>query len=88
MISNSISYVIPPQMKTLTMVIRILMHIFQSPLKLERCKLLKAARRPKKCGVINYLKLFRTVYRRLSRYVTLQRQMYKNAILLPSSSFE
>ena len=39
--------------------------LLQSRLKLEHCKLHKAARHPTKCDVINDAKLFPTVYRRI-----------------------
>ena len=65
MISECISDDIPPQMKILNMVIPILMHLLQFELKLERCKPYKATRHPTKCDVINDIKLFPTVYRRI-----------------------
>ena len=40
--------------------------LLQSRLKLERCKLHKYARNPTKCDVINDVKLFPTVYRRIN----------------------
>ena len=39
--------------------------LLQFPLKLERCKLHKAACHPTKCDIINDDKLFLTVYRRI-----------------------
>ena len=39
--------------------------LLQFPLKLEPCKLHKAARHPTKCDVINDVKIFPTVYRRI-----------------------
>ena len=60
MISERISDGIPPQMKILHMVIPILMH-----LKLERCKPHNATRHLMKCDIIDDVKLFPTVYRRI-----------------------
>ena len=42
--------------------------LLQFELKFERCKSHKAARHPKKCDVINDVKLFLTVYLRISGY--------------------
>ena len=55
MISDCILDDIPPQMKTLNMVIPILMHFC---LKLEHFKLHKAAHHPMKCDIIYDIKLF------------------------------
>ena len=77
MISERISDDIPPQMKMLNMDIPILMHLLLlSHLKLERCKPHKAARHPTKCDVINDVKLFPTVYRRIDcrKLLTLSNQ--------------
>ena len=51
--------------------------LLQSRLKFDRCKPHKAARRPTKCDVINDVKLFLTVYRRLycRKFLTLSNQM-------------
>ena len=51
--------------------------LLQSRRKLERCKLHKVARCPRKCHVINDVKLFLTVYRRIycSTCLTLSNQM-------------
>ena len=51
--------------------------LLQFPLKLERCKWQKAPRHPMKCDVINDIKLFPTVYRRIycSKFLTLSNQM-------------
>ena len=45
-------------------------------LKLERCKMRKAALHPTKCDVINDVKLFPTVYRRINcrKFLTLSNQ--------------
>ena len=55
--------------------------LLQFPLKLKRCKPHKAARHPTKCDVINDVKLFPTVYRRIycRKFLTLsnQRSRYK-----------
>ena len=59
MISDCISDNIAPQMKILNMVIPILMHL-QSRLKLEHCKLHKAAHHTTKCNLIVVVKLFAT----------------------------
>ena len=61
MIYERISDDIPPQMKILNMVIPILMHLCSL-----RCKPHKAARHPRKCDVINDVKLFPTLYRRIN----------------------
>ena len=65
MISERIFDDIPPQMKILNMVIPILMHFCILNLKLERCKPDKASGHPRKCDLINDVKLFQTVYRRI-----------------------
>ena len=62
MIFERISDDIPPQMKILNMDIPILMHF---DLKLERCKPHKAARHLTKGDVIDDIKPFPTVYRRI-----------------------
>ena len=55
-------------MKMLNIVIPILMHFsVQFLLKLEHCKLHKAAHHPMKCEVINDVKLFRKF---LTRHIT------------------
>ena len=64
MISERISDDISPQMKILNMVITILMHL-RSFLSSERCKLHNVACHTTKCDVINDVKLFPTVYRRI-----------------------
>ena len=64
-VSNCISNHIHTQMKMLNMVIPILMHFEQICLRLECCKHHKAAIYPTKCDVINYFKLFPTVYHML-----------------------
>ena len=61
MISERISDHIPPQMKILNIVIPILMHFAVS----TRLGALKAARHPRKCDIINDVKLFPAVYRRI-----------------------
>ena len=50
--------------------------LLQFELKFERCKPHKAARHPTKCDVINDVKLFPTVYRRIHcrKYLTLSNQ--------------
>ena len=50
--------------------------LLQFSLKLDRCKLHKAARHPTKCGVSNDIKQFPTVYRRIScrKFLTLSNQ--------------
>ena len=71
MISERISDDIPPQIKLLNMVIPILMHYgsFHSNWSV-------AAHHPTKCGVINDIKLFPTVYRRIycRKFLTLSNQ--------------
>ena len=59
----------------LNMVVPIPMHFF----KLELCKLLKAARHPIKHDIINDVKLFATVYRRIycRKFLTLSNQMLR-----------
>ena len=56
--------------------------LLQFCLKLERCKLHNAARHPRKCDVINDVKLFPTVYRRIycRKFMTLsnQKSRYKS----------
>ena len=56
--------------------------LLQFCLKLERCKPHKAARHPTKCDVINDVKLFPTVYRRIHcrKFLTLsnQKSRYKS----------
>ena len=71
MISERISDDKPPQMKILNMVIPILMHLC-----MERCKPHKAARHPTKCDVINDVKLFPAVYRKIycRKFLTLSNQ--------------
>ena len=51
--------------------------LLQFELKLERCKPNKVARHPTKCDVINDVKLFPTVYRRIycRKFLTLSNQM-------------
>ena len=73
MISERISDDIPPKIKILNMVIPIQMHFF---FKLELCTPLKTARHPTKCDVINDVKLFPTVYRRIycRKFLTLSNQ--------------
>ena len=79
MISERISDNIFPQIKILITVIPILMHFksLQLCLKLERCKPHKAACHPTKCDVINEVKQFPTVYRRIycRKLLTLSNQM-------------
>ena len=65
MISERISDDIPHQMKNLNMVNPILMHFFQFRFKYECCKPHNATRHLMKCDVINDVKLFPTVYRRI-----------------------
>ena len=69
MISNCISNDTPPQMYIMNMLIPIRMHfcaclLIKSlfHLKLEHGKPHKAACHPMKCGMINDVKLFQTVY--------------------------
>ena len=56
--------------------------LLQFRLKLEHCKSHNAARHPTKCDVINDVKLFPTVYRRIycRKYLTLsnQKSRYKS----------
>ena len=59
MISERISIDIPPEINIFNMVILILMHSAVLS-QIERC-----ARHPTKCDVINDVKLFPTVYRRI-----------------------
>ena len=61
MISERVSDDIRPQMKNLNMVIPILVHFC----KLEHSKQHTVAHHPTKCDVINDVKLFPTVYRRI-----------------------
>ena len=51
--------------------------LLQFELNLERCKPHKAARHPMKCDIINDVKLFPTVYRRVycRKFLTLSIQM-------------
>ena len=65
MISERISDDIPPQMKILNMFIPILMYFCSFVSALQRCKSHKAARHPMICDVINDVKLFPIVYRRI-----------------------
>ena len=65
MISERISYDIPPQMKILNMVIPNSNALLQFCLKFERCKPRNTARHPTKYDVINDVKLFPAVYRRI-----------------------
>ena len=55
---------------------------FQFRLELKRCKPHKAARHPTKCGVINDVKQFPTVYRRIycRKFLTLSNQMSRYKI--------
>ena len=64
MICERISDDMPPQMKILNMVIPILMH-FCSFVPNWSVKPHKAAGQPARCDVINDVKLFPTVYRRI-----------------------
>ena len=69
---------IPPQMKILNMVIPILMHICSSDSNRSaesRIKAHKAARHPRKCDLINDVKLFPAVYR---KFLTLSNQTSRN----------
>ena len=80
MISESICHDIPPQMKILNMVIPILMHFYNliSNWSVARCiKLHKGVRHPTKVDIINEVKLFPTVYRRIycRKFLTLFNQM-------------
>ena len=56
--------------------------LLQFPLKLELSKPQKAARHPTKCDVINDVKLFPTVYRRIycCKFLTLSNQMLRYKI--------
>ena len=65
MISECISDNKPPQMNILNMVNPHSNAILPFHLKLECCKLHKAAHHRTKCDVINDIKLFPTVYRRI-----------------------
>ena len=53
--------------------------LLQFELKLERCKPHKATRHPTKCDVINDVKLFPTVSRRIycCKFLTLSNQMLR-----------
>ena len=53
--------------------------LLQSRLKLEHCKLHKAACHPMKCDVINDVKLFQTIHRRIycRKFLTLSNQMWR-----------
>ena len=77
MISERIYDDTPPQMKILNMVIPILMHFCCFV-----CKPHNAARHPTKCDVINDVKLFPAVYRRIyyRKFLTLsnQKSRYKS----------
>ena len=72
MISERITDYIPPQIEILNMDA-----LLQSRLKLEHCKLHKAARHPTKCDVINDVKLFPSVYCRIycHKFLRLSNQM-------------
>ena len=59
MISDRISYDIPPQIKILNIVIPFLM-LFQQFCLIEALHAALIARHPPKCDVINYVKLFPT----------------------------
>ena len=79
MISERISDDIPPQMKILNMVIPILMRFYKLVSNWSvagRIKAHKGVRHPTKCGVINDIKLFPTVYRRIYclKFLTLSNQ--------------
>ena len=82
MIYERISDDIPPQVKILNTFIPHSNAILHLCLKLERYKPHKAARHSTKCDVINDVKLFPTVYRRIycSKCFTLsnQRSRYKS----------
>ena len=73
MISERISYDIPPQMKILNIVIPILMHFCSF---VECWKPHKAAHHPTRRDVINDVKLFPPVYRRIycRKFLTLSNQ--------------
>ena len=81
MISERISDDISPQMKILNMVIPILMHFCSFVLN-ERCKPRNTARHPTTYDVINDVKLFPAVYRRINcrKFLTLsnQKSRYKS----------
>ena len=62
MISDRISNDIPPQIKILNVVVPILMHFCNL---VSNCKPHIAARHPMKCDIINDIKLFPKVYRRI-----------------------
>ena len=53
--------------------------LLQFRLKLERCKPHNAAGHPRKCDVINEVKLFPTVYRRIycRKFLTLSNQKFR-----------
>ena len=79
MISDRISDNIPPQVKILNMVIPILMRFYSliSNWSVASCiKSYKGIRHPTKCDVINDIKLFPTVYRRIHcrKFLTLSNQ--------------
>ena len=59
--------------------------LLQFELKLERCKPHKAARYPTKCDVINDIKLFPTVYRRIycHNFSTLSNQTSRYKLMRP-----
>ena len=65
MISDCIADNIPPQMKILIYGYPHSNALLQSRLILERCKQYKAARYPMRCDIINDVKLFPTVHRRI-----------------------
>ena len=69
-------------MKILNMVYPHFNALLQSDLKLECCKLTKAARHPMKCDVINDIKLFPIVYRRIycRKFLMLSNQMLRDKI--------
>ena len=83
MISDHLSNDIPPQMENLKMDIPILMHFCS-------CKPYKASRHPMKCGVINDIKLFATVYCRIycRKFLTLSNQTsnYKSKCIRMSNN--
>ena len=79
MISERISDDIPPQMKILNMVIPILMRFYilvSNWSAASRIEPYKGVRHPTKCDVINDVKLFPTVYRRINcrKFGTLSNQ--------------
>ena len=93
MISESISDNIPPQMKNLNMVIPILMPFYRlvsnwSVASRITHKPDKEVCHPKKCDIINEVKLFLTVYRRIycRKFLTLSNQasLYKSKIIVLS----